>query len=101
MGWKWHIQVMTLYILSIICYTCSKWIFQGSKIVCTTLDKSHASYENLFTEVRNLSNNDGPENVTFDFENAAHNSFLQTFPNTQLSLCLFHLGHNIYINILS
>ena len=60
-------------------------------------DKSHASYEKLFTEVRNLLNNDVPENVTFDFEKAAHNSFQQTFKNTLLSFCLFHLGQNVYI----
>ena len=74
--------------------------FSAPRLFALLSDKSHASYEKLFNEVRNLVNNDGPENVTFDFEKAAHNSFLQTFPNTRLSFCLFHLGQNVYKHII-
>ena len=58
--------------------------FSAPRLFALLSDKSHASYEKLFTEVKNLLNNDGPENFTFDFEKAAHNSFLQNFPNTQV-----------------
>ena len=51
--------------------------------------------------MKELVNNEGPDDMIIDFEKSAQNAFSNTFPGTNISFCLFHLGQNLYRHIVA
>ena len=75
--------------------------FSAPRLFALLPDKSQNTYDRLFQKVKDLVNNKGPEDMIMDFEKAAHNAFSNTFPGTNTSFCLFHLGQNVYRHIVA
>ena len=70
--------------------------FSAPRLFALLPDKVQITYERLFRKIKDLVNNKVPQTILMDFEKAAHNTFLDTFPEVNLSCCLFHLGQNVY-----
>ena len=62
-------------------------------------NKSQNTYNRLFAKISELLQDEGPDCMIMDFEKAAHNGFLESFPASNLACCLFHLGQNVYKHI--
>ena len=74
--------------------------FSAPRLFALLPDKAQMTYERLFRKIKDLVNNEAPQTILMDFEKAAHNTFLNTFPEVDLSCCLFHLGQNIYKRVM-
>lgn len=62
--------------------------------------KSKLVYDRLFAALKEkLSNDWSPQRVMSDFEYAALLSVQESFPNAELTACLFHFGQSIYRRI--
>lgn len=63
-------------------------------IFCLLPDKSQATYQRLFTNLKNIANSQGMnfqmKNAMMDFESAAMKTFEKVFPQTALKGCFFH-----------
>ena len=73
--------------------------FSAPRLFALLPDKSQNTYNRLFQKVKESVNNEGPDAMKMDFEKAAQNAFSNTFPETTISFCLFHLGQNVYRHI--
>ncbi len=62
-------------------------------------NKTEATYDRLFTEIRNNMNGHAPTDMMFDFERAAFNAISQVFPGIDPTCCFFHLCKNIFKHI--
>ena len=60
------------------------------------MDKSEATYDNLFNHVRILKRKANPVSINMDCGRAAINSANNTFPGAEISWCFFHLSQYIY-----
>ena len=63
-------------------------------------NKTEDTYNKLFTKLKELVDNVEPDTVMVDFEKAVINSILNTFRNSDVASCLFHLSQNIYKQVI-
>jgi len=80
--------------------------FNGRIIPCVfglVPNKTRATYERFFTEVRNSLQGvqNIPNTILFDFELAAVNAAANIFPNSDINGCFFHLTSNVWKKIQS
>ncbi|XP_064107992.1 uncharacterized protein LOC135216547 [Macrobrachium nipponense] len=73
--------------------------FNVPRLFALQPNKSHNTYDRLFAKISELLQDEGPDCIFMDFEKAAHNGFLESFPASNLACCLFHLGQNVYKHI--
>jgi hypothetical protein len=58
-------------------------------------NKKKETYNNFFSIIKQLININEPRFIKTDFEHASLISLRESFPNSQISGCLFHLGQSI------
>ena len=76
----------------------------GSTIPCVYAllpNKQQATYQSVFHQLLQINENLQPQSIMVDFEKAAINSLQETFPNTDLSGCFYHLSQNVYRKVQS
>ena len=76
----------------------------GSTIPCVYAllpNKQQATYQSVFYQLLQINENLQPQSIMVDFEKAAINSLQETFPNTDLSGCFYHLSQNVYRKVQS
>ncbi|KAL7073059.1 hypothetical protein ACQ4LE_008166 [Meloidogyne hapla] len=69
------------------------WVFPV--LYCLLSDKSQSTYERMWALIVNLWHDFEPQSVSVDYETAAINSILITFPMCEIRGCLFHLIQNM------
>lgn len=65
-------------------------------VYCIARNKNQATYDLIFTVLKQVRSDLNPASVTLDFEKAALNSIASSFPNTTVYGCFFPILGNAY-----
>ena len=68
-------------------------------VYCVARNKNQATYDMIFTTLKQVRPDLNPVSVTIDYERAALNSITACFPNTNIYGCFFHFGQCLWREI--